>query len=180
MARISKKLEATAYHEAGHAVMAILVRMGFGKVTIERKRDSLGHILHNKWRKTFSPRSEDMRSRYQLEKAIRTCLAGPVAEKMWSGEKHIKWGADGSHAVEYASYLSQGGLHHNMFYFSGSDRAIEAYLRFVAICCEEQLAITLNWAAVEAVAKALLEKRTINSKECRAVIRESAGQLIKG
>lgn len=44
-----------AYHEAGHAVVAVVLGRRFRKVTIVPESDSLGHVLHRPYSKTFQP-----------------------------------------------------------------------------------------------------------------------------
>ena len=46
--KITKALQSTAYHEAGHAVMAWDQGLKFHHVTIKPHGDSLGHVLPNK------------------------------------------------------------------------------------------------------------------------------------
>jgi ATP-dependent Zn protease len=47
--KATKREEATAYHEAGHAVIAVAVRRPFRYVTISPSEDALGHVLHPPW-----------------------------------------------------------------------------------------------------------------------------------
>ena len=78
-----KKLEKTAYHEAGHAVAAFLLRKRFSYVTIESGEDSLGHIILKRFRDSFQPDVDEIsKIRRPLEKDIMISLAGNAADKI--------------------------------------------------------------------------------------------------
>jgi hypothetical protein len=55
-ARINQRTR-TAYHEAGHAVIAHLHKRPFGRVSIVEDEQSLGRIEGGKWRGIFTPAS---------------------------------------------------------------------------------------------------------------------------
>src|SRR6185437_15760265 len=70
----SRKMEAVAYHEAGHAVAALLLHRPLRYVTIvpDKARGTLGHDL--------TPRRRTI-----LEREIMVLLAGEVAEREFRG-----------------------------------------------------------------------------------------------
>ena len=87
-------LQATAYHEAGHAVVSMELGRGFRKVTIVPSGDTLGHCRNTPWGKTqpdvdaYSPRA-----RGRIETAIIILFAGGLAEGKFCGRRNHR-GAD--------------------------------------------------------------------------------------
>jgi ATP-dependent Zn protease len=76
-----KKLKEVAYHEAGHAVAAFLMRRRFKKVSIIPEGNALGCLDGCGWRSKQNPEYDDVaRLRNRIEGQIIISLAGPVAE----------------------------------------------------------------------------------------------------
>ena len=172
MAKKTKKLEETAYHEAGHAVMAIHQRVYFHYVTIEPEADSLGHIFYGKWRRKFKPAASTpidfifsamtLRQRDYVEKHIMVSLAGQTAGAILRGRNNWRGGtSDREHAIEYASAILA----------RSSGKMLEAYLRYMFVKTEEALRIPLLWKQVEALAKELLRKKKIDHKTVRKIMK---------
>ena len=96
-----ESLKATAYHEAGHAVMAELLDIPFEHVTIVRKENGLGHLKYQRFPKWFRPDSAQWfrpdsastRTRRRIESHIRICFAGGIAEKRFKGRRAPHWEA---------------------------------------------------------------------------------------
>ena len=75
-------LVATAIHEAGHAVAAILLRQKFKYATICPNEDSLGRVMLL----VSSPRSmADRAIRRRLQRDLILAVAGPIAEALYEG-----------------------------------------------------------------------------------------------
>jgi ATP-dependent Zn protease len=82
-ARQRRQLERTAYHEAGHAVAAHVLRRPFRRRTIapDAEAGTLGLITYAPFPRDFDPANvSERRARYHLERSIITALAGNVAE----------------------------------------------------------------------------------------------------
>lgn len=161
--RKTKDIEATAYHEAGHAYVAVQMRRAFQYVSIEEDEESLGHVLYHKFSEKFEPEfEEDKKIRPYLEKAIMTGFAGFAAEKVfcniqkWDGSKH-----DIKQAYKFASYLC------------GSNEEEKAYIKWLRIRTENMLRTPFAKAAVPALAKALQKKHKIGSKNARKIIKDA-------
>ena len=79
-----KRLEATTYHEAGHAVAAYLLKQPIRYVTVLPGEDgSLGHCAYAPPGEGFRPDvNVDMRTRARLEAMIMTAYAGAAAQVM--------------------------------------------------------------------------------------------------
>src|SRR5690348_14957655 len=89
-ARERRRLQRTAYHEAGHAVAAVLLRRPFRYATImPDDDDSLGHVQY-----LAAPASldwdddNDTRLQRHLERVMMTALAGLVAEARLAGRRY--------------------------------------------------------------------------------------------
>jgi ATP-dependent Zn protease len=162
--QITKAQRATAYHEAGHTVMAYIVRRAFRRVSIVEEEDRLGHVLYAKWRADFDPDAVDEdRARRGLEKAIMTAQAGEVAEHIFT-KRHNWQGARGDLQLEtdLASYL-----------ISDMEDELPASLKWLRIRTRNQLLVPFYWRAVEDLAAALLEKKEMSSREARLIIQNS-------
>lgn len=76
-----------AYHEAGHAVAAIVRRVRFERVSIKPNDDSLGRVVLSKWD------VDDL----DLTKAVNLCItaiAGPESESRFTNESKVLQGSD--------------------------------------------------------------------------------------
>ena len=146
---------ATAYHEAGHAVVAVALRMRVGSATIEPAGDYLGRVqtpLTDAQLETI----EFGDGRGLIDRHIACLFAGSVAEARVTG--HVNH--DGARqdydtafcfAFQFASYQETLDRGH----------------------AKAGDLITEHWAAVAAVAEGLLASRTLSSARLRAIIRAS-------
>jgi ATP-dependent Zn protease len=78
----------TAYHEAGHAVAAFLMKIRFTGLSIISDDDSFGRMAGSKWTSKFDPEHADkniLRSR--IEARMIVLLAGYAAGMIFSGVK---------------------------------------------------------------------------------------------
>jgi hypothetical protein len=157
----SKQLWATAYHEAGHAVAAIQLRVGIGSrgVNIVSSEGAAGtcHIL-----KSFSgsPELETTgRMRLGAEKMAIILFAGPVAQRTFrpSSLRNYHGHSDRKRAI---------GL---MECFVGSNRELEAYLNYLRIRAEQLVVNPLTWKTIEAVAIALFERKRLTAQEVKDI-----------
>lgn len=166
--KATKREEATAYHEAGHAVVAAAVRYPFLSVTITPTADALGHIQHPAWGDNIRPDiTMDGNTKNLLEKAILTLLAGRWAEKRFAGRwNNVGAASDFHEAVNLASYIYAGG------------KVLQTYINWMDARVEVMVDNRLNWAAIKALAAALLVKRRIGYREARKIIAEAEDSLI--
>ena len=164
-----KKVEKTAYHEAGHAVAAFYMKRSFRYVTIEPEEDSLGHIMYKKFRDSFNPEIDpDREIRKPLEKAIITAFAGPIAEQIFSGRKNIIGAkSDLRDALDYACYLC------------GSLEETEAYVNWLWIRTKNMIKQPAKWCSVEGLAEELLDCRKIGYMKARKIIKDSLQRAVR-
>jgi hypothetical protein len=155
-----KREEATAYHEAGHAVAAWVMDRPFRYVTIVPMEGTLGHVQHPAWREHVQPDiNVDGRTRRLLEKAIFTLLAGVRAEKRLTGRwNNIEANSDFHDADDLASYLW------------GNPKVLQKYISFMESRVDAMIASDRHWKGIQALAAALLEKRRIGYQEAQEII----------
>jgi len=157
-----RKLEKTAYHEAGHAVIAWLLHRPFVHVSIIPDDVNLGHLRKTPKPASLHPEYErNARTEGWLRGEIMVDLAGPLAEKLTTGRGNWRIGADGDfhHAFDMACYLTCG------------EAETTAFVRW--LWERTKLLLEMNWPIMEALAKELLQRRVIGAKQARALMREA-------
>ncbi|MCZ2340580.1 MAG: hypothetical protein LC104_02140 [Bacteroidales bacterium] len=139
---------ATAYHEAGHAVIALLFDRPIQKITIRADRDHLGWCKFDKG--VFRP-SEDW-----IEREVLIALAGMAAEAQLTG-RYCEHGA--SRDLRYARRL--------LAERAGGERRAERLERRLLAKVESLLGDEGIWSAVTAIATELLQSETISGRAAR-------------
>jgi len=160
MNNVTNRLRATAYHEAGHVVVAL-----WGgdqkprKATIVPLGDTLGSVAQQSWGRHFRPDVDlTPRREHQLQASIDTLLAGVIAERRGTGKRHNWTGAtsDFHEAVRLASYMN------------GSNRQVALYLAWREQRVRDD--VEHHWPDIERVAEALLARGTIDGAELRRIV----------
>jgi Peptidase family M41 len=149
--------EATAYHEAGHAVMALALGRPVACVSVRARHDFLGTCAFGK--AVFRP-SEDW-----LEREMLIALAGLAAEALHTGE--YAWGSAGRDQAYAGDLAAQR---------AGSDRKGQRLLRRMLSKAEHLLSQTENWQAVERMAAELLRLGEISGRAARHIYEECLRQ----
>ena len=145
--------EATAFHEAGHAVMALALGRPVACVSVVPTRQFLGTCAFGK--AVFRP-SEDW-----LEREMLIALAGLAAEARYSGD--YAW--DG--ATRDRDYAQDLALRR-----AGNERKAQRLLRRALSKAEHLLAQEENWRAVERMAAELLRTGEISGRAARHIYEE--------
>jgi hypothetical protein len=138
----------TAYHEAGHAVAALILGRPVAWVSVRPDRKFLGVCAFGK--SVFRP-SEDW-----VEREAVIALAGPAAEAGLTGE--IDWLA-AAHDRDYAFDLARGRVGH-------SRRAERLVKRWLARA-DHLLGRPEAWEAVERIAAELVQLEEISGRAAR-------------
>jgi len=154
--------EIVAYHEAGHALMAMILGGEVQLVTIEPDRDDGPQREGDTqvlWR-----RSRDGEKEF-AKKAIQVSLAGPVAEMIYTGEPyhpgHIaEWAADWNEAWTAAALLH------------ADERRRLAFLEDVSIGLYHRLKDDTLWSPLAALADNLLAHETLEQEQVEEIVRE--------
>jgi hypothetical protein len=139
--------EITAHHEAGHAVVALVLDVTVRYASIKPHRKTWGRVAHDA---ADSP-----------ELMLIIALAGPQAQKRFA-RRSVWLGSSDMIFVEKVIFGKRGNL-------TAANK--DTLLKFVADTSEEL--INYFWADIKAVAKALLKHETLTGEEMVDVIREA-------
>jgi len=160
----TRSLRSTAFHEAGHAVMAYLQRVPFRQVSVVPYADTLGRVLMGAWPDWANTDCCEYRERaaydYFLRRA-RVSLAGQIAEAHHLG-RSPRSGMDIDN-----SQVADGALH----LCRGVEDTANAMLERLYVDTRGRLTSPLVWPAVERLADALVERTTLGARAARALIR---------
>lgn len=157
--------ELTAYHEAGHALMAILLGGKVRHVTIEPDNDDGPERQGDT--QVLWPRSR-MSDKEFAKVAVQVSLAGPCAEMIYSGDPYhpglvAEWAADWREAWEAAVRLHP------------DERKRLEYLEQVSIQLYHRLKEDDLWAALASLADHLLAHETLEGEQIEEIVGEWLG-----
>lgn len=153
--------ELTAYHEAGHALMAVLLGGRVKHVTIDPDNDDGPKRFGDtqiRWRSGITERKF-------AEISVQVSLAGPVAEMIYSGEPYHpgfvpEWSADWREAWNSAA------LSHP------DERKRMQHLEQVSIQLYHHLNDGSYWEALASLADNLLAHETLDAEQVEEIVRE--------
>jgi len=159
----------TAYHEAGHAVAALLLGLPLEEVSISTDaehelvggthcRPRLAHLDPDTHWGRVTPEDAG-----QLRAAIMVSCAGPLAEARCTGRFTWRCGeGDRETAMEYARYVRH------------DPAAFQAYLDALFRQTTELIYAPQTWPLVEAVARALLERGRLDGPQARRLVEQAS------
>ena len=152
----------TAFHEAGHAVAAVLQRKALRKVTIVPDKESgdLGCTFTERFGTLFHEAHVGRKQRGLLEREVMVLLAGPEAEALASGRRN--------HVGAFRDYQCSCDL---LDYLCRDPRKLRPYVDLLFVRTEAMFVNEdPNWRAVEALVEALLREKTIGGRRAREII----------
>jgi hypothetical protein len=155
------KLERAAYHEAGHAVASYLVHRRLACVSIipNPVDNTLGRCEYRNLA-TFKPGGPlTGRFRAQIEKLIIVLLAGAIAERLKTGRIYRK-GSDDDMKQAYDAAMC----------LFDEEKEARAFVDWLWEHTRNILDYEPHWAAVEALARELTERRFIGERLARQII----------
>lgn len=156
--------ELTAYHEAGHAVVAHLVGGIVSRVTIEPENDDGPERFGDtqvRWRRARMSDAD------HAQRLVQVCLAGPVAEMIYSGDPYhpglvAEWAADWR-----AAWLAAQPLH-------TKEELRLRYLEQTSIELYHRIKRDDLWSVLASVADNLLAYETLDQDQFAEIV---AGRL---
>lgn len=157
-----------AYHEAGHAVAAILLGRKFRYVTVIPDPDdgSAGHV------EFFAPRKRPFRTLsfnripVWIDVELMTSLAGEVAQEMGAPRSVKPWHgrSDRSQNLDFFWALNCAGS--------------EEYLEYCKARLHSMFHDKINWAGLKALAFSLLERKTLNYNEAGQIFVDGGNKAL--
>ncbi len=162
----AKRLMATAYHEAGHAVVGQQLELEVISVSVVATDDCAGVVRHKdpKWfdlntlQSGVEPRAHD-----RIERHIQALFAGHLAETDHTGRRnHIGAGGDEEKSWIWA-----------MIACGDSSKEADAFLKWLKQRAANRLKTRNCKIQVEAVARELQIRKVMTSVELRQVMSES-------
>ena len=154
----------TAYHEAGHAAASYFQDLPFTEVHIIADLDK-GHLGKlEKEPVAFDTYPKDDATLIDLERRIIVAFAGIVAEAHHTGRLQWRYGAD-----DFKDAFGLAMVRHS----EGSYEVVEAFLKYAWVRTHELVTHPRHWAAIGAVAAALMERQTLSHAEVVGVIEEA-------
>ena len=154
--------ELTAYHEAGHALMAVLLGGRVTQVTIDPDNDDGPRRYGDtqiRWRQS------GLTDRQFAELSVQVSLAGPVAEMIFTWEPFHpglvpQWAADWRDAWNSAALLHS------------RERPRMQYLEQVSMNLFRRLNEGVYWEALASLADNLLAHETLDAEQVEEIVRE--------
>lgn len=149
--------ETVAYHEAGHAVVALLQRFNTKTATIKAKGVAAGCVTTApRGRIDYDSGTPGMRDK--IERQIIVTLAGDIAQRKFAPRSSRRW-----HTTQDRRDAATLALA-----VCGSGESATAYIAWLHIRARD--IVHGRWNLVEQVARLLLEKGTVTGEEIRAAI----------
>jgi Peptidase family M41 len=165
---VSKDKEIIAYHEAGHAVAAYILRRRFHYVTVKPEGDAGGHmreVLIPSMAKWTDSLGWPERYRARLEKQAMISLAGAVALELITGDPQwLRASKDQDQAIDMVMALSEGS----------ADEA-GPYCDWLTARVRSLLGQAHYLRAIKALAYSLLIEETVDYRNARIIIEKAAG-----
>jgi hypothetical protein len=165
------RLKATACHEAGHAVMAVILHVPFVLVSIEPKPwkwgvDEGGRIAFGKAPRWVIPQL-NLRDVNYVERRILTGFAGGEAEYLLYGrEPRVSVKNDRAGCRELGCTVLRLDPEF-------PTEVLGAYLHYMRLRARLIISQPLHWECVRAVADALVAHKTVSARRVRRICRET-------
>ena len=155
------ELEATAYHEAGRAVIALHLGSGLqGRgLRIVQDDESAYHEPLEREHFGFPQRAPSDPMRKRIEVRVMIALAGLAAQLRFESSSVSPVHSEQTRRAALILLAS----------VSSSEEEQKAYMRWLDIRVQDMLVLPNLWRQVEAVASALIERKSLTPREVRRV-----------
>jgi hypothetical protein len=167
--KIGQQLWATAYHEAGHVVAALAYRKGIrrqGTTIFPDAEGALGSVYMLKHipgdpSVGGSYRGDLLtgRMRLRIEDDVIVSLAGGAAQRKFRP----------SSVRSYHGQSDNEAANDLLMYIVRDERELKAYWRLLMVRTENFVRNPMRWMQIEAIAKALMERKTHSPGELRQI-----------
>ena len=155
---IKAALIATAYHEAGHAMMCWSLGVRSKRVSIVQGEDSMGSFLHERVVRGHPETDNSNRMRLSLERYAAIALAGPIAQQLYNSRSFRTYHASKDYKIAATC----------AFRVNGSEESAKAWLKWIQIRTKDQLRVF--WPIVDRLAKRLLDAKTLHDVKISEII----------
>ncbi len=145
-----------AYHEAGHAIVAVVEKVGFKHVTIEKTDQALGRLV---FERKLPAEVQTLRERDLLERLARVALAGSIAQRQHDERSYEAYCDD-------ADRHTVGAIMERLS--PGREDVFTAYLSFLEARTRE--IVDDYWEELDRCARLLLDRRTVSATAVRRII----------
>lgn len=149
--------EFVAFHEAGHAVAAAVLRVTIERITIAPSGDVAGHVLHdygvNMNEIIYS--DDGANRQWALERTAIIALAGEVAQRRFRAESVTEEHAGGDRLAVHQALDHLAGWH--------DQELRDAWWRVLELRTDRL--ISQHWHTVQGLASLLLQHTTIEGEE---------------
>lgn len=161
--KVSKRLEATAYHEAGHAVAGVMLGVEFTVLSIVARGNKLGRVDFGPFRRRHAVQIRQVRSwtpemqgyaRSRQDRFVTVVLAGPCAHRHFTPRGC--WRQGGSSDIERAMEMLERQADGNR---------MMATAHFRLLWRRAEAVVNTYWVTIDAVAKAALEHRRLSHQD---------------
>ena len=160
MKRRRRRHESTAYHEAGHAVAAFVLRLKIGRrgvsIVPDKEHGKLGYANIAAQLRERPDCATNARTRARIETWAVAYLARDVAERKFYGRRRFGGHSDLLHASDLLEYIAT------------SVEQFDARLRVAYVGAQDL--IEDNWSSVQTVAEELLRKQTLSTDEVAKLV----------
>lgn len=156
--------ERLAYHEAGHAVALLDCRRGLKHITIVPGEGHLGRNTPAPLPSFHPDRDDGPSTRLRVEQSVVGLLGGAVAEAHLLG-RDCRLGD----FKRYGGAVDLARAYRLVCFQSAGDEEANAYLSWLFERTKSVIAFPQNWAAVKAIAQALLHQQELSGRAARRI-----------
>ena len=150
--------KATAYHEAGHTVVAWRLGANPKSATIIPHDEVQGEIGREALFEIPSDFDGSDHARNRIERAIMICLAGPIAQRQFAPRSWRRWHGASDYQTAFDLALR----------INGSTRAAKAYLKWLEMRTQDL--VNSLWSFVERIADDLLTRGVLSLDEIQSAL----------
>lgn len=183
--RAKEELEVVANHEAGHALMGLLLDKDITKVTITSSTTGAGGVTF------ITPKKQGLHSRTELEEEIMIYYAGNIAERLLNNIDYNDFSTGASNDIERATNLIKnmvenfgmsskyGLLNLNTLNIDNTEVLSEVVSIAKDLENKTKTLLTKHKELLIKISKLLLEKETLYKEELETLYKEELEEILK-